>query len=177
MNAQTQAEVGASTATGTGNDVRIRLELESVPQSVTLIRSVVTTVGSSLSLDRRLLDDLRTAISEAANNVVLHAYPHGGGPLLFSMVVRPDHVEAVVKDRGCGMQRVALGNRGLGMGVVLISAIADQAEFQSDELDGTEVRMTFRRPVAVPGRLSRLDLGVWTLLDFSASDAQRVRSG
>jgi serine/threonine-protein kinase RsbW len=162
---------------GAEHDLRIRLELESVAESVTLIRSVVGTIGRSLGFEHRLLDDLRTAISEAANNVVLHAYGHRTGPLLFSMAVRDDQVEAVVRDRGCSMRRVSLDNRGLGMGVVVISALADHAEFQSDEGTGTEVRMTFKRPVPVPGRLGQLDFGVWALLDLSASAVQRVPSG
>ena len=146
-------------------DVRMRLELESVPGSVALIRSVIGTVARNLGFDRRLADDLRTAVSEAANNVVLHAYAQGAGPLMFSMAVRRDQIEAVVRDRGCGMRRVSLSSRGLGIGVVVISALADHAEFQSDELSGTEVRMTFKRPAPVPPSLSRFELGIWTLAD------------
>jgi anti-sigma regulatory factor (Ser/Thr protein kinase) len=156
---------------------RIRLELDSLPESVQLVRSVIRTVGTASGLEQGLLDDLSTAVSEACNNVVLHAYPLGSGPLFFSLLIRGDRVEAVVRDRGCGMGRVSIGNRGLGMGVVVISALADQAEFQTDESVGTEVRMTFRRPVVALDLLDRLNLGVWTLPDLEASGAPQVRSG
>ncbi len=158
-------------------DLRIRLDLESVPASVQLVRSVIRTVATAAEIDPALLDDLNTAISEACNNVVLHAYPLGTGPLMFSMVVRRDQVEAVVRDRGCGMRRVSIRNRGLGMGVVVISALADQAEFQTDPDAGTEVRMKFRRPVPASPVLEELDLGCWTLSDLEASIAQQVRLG
>lgn len=147
----------------TDRGLRVRLELESLPSSVTLIRSVIGTLARNLGFDRRLLDDLRTAVSEAANNVVLHAYRERTGPLMFSMALKGDQIEAVVRDRGCGMRHVSLADRGLGMGVVVISALADHAEFQSDELSGTMVRMTFKRPSTVPPSLNRLDLGVWAL--------------
>jgi serine/threonine-protein kinase RsbW len=158
-------------------DLRIRLDLESVPVSVQLVRSVIRTVATAAQFDQGLIDDLNTAISEACNNVVLHAYPLGSGPLMFSMVVRGDQVEAVVRDRGCGMRRVSIRNRGLGMGVVVISALADQAEFQSDPDAGTEVRMKFRRRAPALRLLEDLDLGSWTLSDLEASIAQQVQSG
>ena len=63
------------------NSFRLRLELASVPESVTLVRSVIRTVARAAGLDRELVDDLRTAVSEACNNVVLHAY-RGWAPTL-----------------------------------------------------------------------------------------------
>jgi anti-sigma regulatory factor (Ser/Thr protein kinase) len=158
-------------------DLRVRLELESVPESVQLVRSVIRTLATTAELERSLLDDLNTAVSEACNNVVLHAYPLGSsGPLTFSMVVRGDQVEAIVRDRGCGMRRVSIRNRGLGMGVVVISALADHTEFKTDDGIGTEVRMKFRRPTPAPTVLDQLDLGVW-LSDLEASVVQQVRLG
>lgn len=57
----------------TEKDLRLRLELESVPDSVGLVRSVISTVARADDLDCDLVDDMRTAVSEACNNVVLHA--------------------------------------------------------------------------------------------------------
>ena len=159
------------------NCVRLRLELSSVADSVTLVRSVIRTVARAAGLDRALVDDLRTAVSEACNNVVLHAYPSQPGPMIFGLAVHADHVEAVVKDRGCGITPGSIRNRGLGMGVAVINTVADRAEFESERGNGTEVRMTFRRPVPVPEALSRLSLGVWPLADPRSSGALPGRSG
>ena len=53
----------------------VRLELDSRPETLTLVRGMLGGVGELLAVDPELLDDLKTAVSEACNNVVLHAYP------------------------------------------------------------------------------------------------------
>jgi serine/threonine-protein kinase RsbW len=155
------------------NDMRLRLELTSVPEAVRLVRSIVNTVTGAAGLDQPLVEDMRTAISEACNNVVLHAYPDNPGPLIVSLAARGDSIEAVVRDQGGGIRPGPGHNRGLGMGLTLINSLADRAEFQSSEL-GTEVRMQFRCPLSVqPGQVS---LGDWALTDPRSSGALRARS-
>ncbi len=134
------------------NAMRVRLELVSVADSVTLVRSVIRTVARAADVDGALVDDLRTAVSEACNNVVLHAYPTEPGPLSVSLAIRADSIEAVVRDRGCGITPGSVRNRGLGMGVAVINTMADRAEFASSRGSGTEVRMMFKRPVPRPKR-------------------------
>lgn len=176
-------------------DVRIKLEQDSMPDSVALVRSVIRSIGAAASIEQRVLEDTITAVSEACNNVVLHAYPLGTGPLTFSLVIRGRHTEAIVRDRGCGMRRSSTSRCGLGMGVLVISALADQAQFTSDACTGTEVRMTFGRSapgsisawapapaVRIPGppdeaELSPGSLEVWTLSDLGLSAAPQVLSG
>jgi len=159
------------------NDLRVRLELLSVAEAATLVRSVIGAVARAANLDRTLVDDLRTAVSETCNNVVLHAYPVSPGPLIFSLAIRADTVEAVVRDRGAGIRPGCIRNRGLGMGVSLINALADRAEFESSPASGTEVRMTFRRRLLIPEALSHLSVGVWALEGQRSSGALRGRSG
>lgn len=157
------------------DDLRLRFELMSVADSVGLIRAVIRSVARASDLDDDLVDDMRSAISEACNNVVLHAYRSTPGPLIFSLTVQADSIEAVVRDQGCGIRPVPQRSRGLGMGVALINSLADRAEFESSEL-GTEVRMRFRRPVQAAEPPSRLNLEAWALTDPQSSSALRARS-
>jgi serine/threonine-protein kinase RsbW len=161
-------------------DVRIKLEQDSMPDSVALVRSVIRSIGAAAGIEQRVLEDTITAVSEACNNVVLHAYPLGTGPLTFSLVIRGRHTEAIVRDRGCGMRRSSTSRCGLGMGVLVISALADQAQFTSDACTGTEVRMTFGRSAPGPSDQAELSPGsleVWTLSDLGLSAAPQVLSG
>jgi anti-sigma regulatory factor (Ser/Thr protein kinase) len=105
---------------------------------------MLSAVAEPLAFDPELLDDLRTAVSEACNNVVLHAYDAGPGPLSVALNVEPSTVEVVVRDRGSGIQHVAApATDRMGVGLAVISALADRAEFLSNAEGGTEVRMSF----------------------------------
>jgi serine/threonine-protein kinase RsbW len=123
----------------------VRLQLDSRPESVTVVRSMLAGIGEALAFDAELLDDLKTAVSEACNNVVLHAYDGNTGPLVVTLQIGPDAVEATVRDRGGGIRHVsASSDERMGVGLAVISALADRAEFLSAPDGGTEVRMSFR---------------------------------
>lgn len=121
----------------------VRLELDSRPECITLVRSMLAGLGEYLELDPELLDDLKTAISEACNNVVLHAYGDASGPLEMSLSVTEDDFEVSIRDHGVGIQRVSPAENRMGVGLALISALARRAEFQSEPGQGTEVKMSF----------------------------------
>ncbi len=121
----------------------VSLELESRPECITLVRSTLAGVGDFLQLDPELLDDLKTAISEACNNVVLHAYGGETGPLRMSLAITPEDFSVSVRDQGVGIQRVSPAADRMGVGLAVISALARRAEFLSEPGKGTEVRMSF----------------------------------
>jgi anti-sigma regulatory factor (Ser/Thr protein kinase) len=104
-------------------------------------------VAERLEFDSELLDDLKTAVSEACNNVVLHAYGDEQGPLLVGLLARDGGVNVMVRDHGGGIQQVAPSDDRMGVGLAVISALADRAEFVSVPDGGTEVRMSFRAGV------------------------------
>jgi anti-sigma regulatory factor (Ser/Thr protein kinase) len=181
------ASAGAPRLAGPEQDqphtyLTIRLELISRPESVTLVRTLLRALARETGLGSALLDDLCTAVSEACNNVVLHAYPVASGPLIFSCTVRGDSVDAVVSDRGCGIAAGSRSDGGLGMGLAVIQALATTAEFDSGSGSGTEVRMTFGRPGRAMQTGAADQLSPWGLPDSvplgsgrGASGARRVR--
>jgi anti-sigma regulatory factor (Ser/Thr protein kinase) len=122
----------------------VRLELDSTAETLTLVRGALGAVAELLSLDPELLDDLKTAVSEACNNVVLHAYDGTPGPLSVALYVRPEAIEVVVLDAGSGIPPGAsTDDRMQGVGLPIIRALARQAEFRDRPGGGTEVRMVF----------------------------------
>jgi anti-sigma regulatory factor (Ser/Thr protein kinase) len=122
----------------------VTLELESRPETLTLVRGMLGGLAERTTMDAELLDDLKTAISEACNNVVLHAYPDGSGPLSVRLTLGVDRIEVIVRDAGCGItERASSDERVQGVGLPVIRALAEQAEFRSRVDGGTEVWMAF----------------------------------
>jgi serine/threonine-protein kinase RsbW len=123
----------------------VRLELENRPENVAIVRAALTGLAEAAEFDEELATDLKTAVSEACNNVVLHAYEGGSGPMYVTAHTGPERIDVVVTDHGTGIKRLSSGVDHMGLGLALISALADQAEFRSPNEGGTEVRMRFRR--------------------------------
>ncbi|HUZ28300.1 MAG TPA: ATP-binding protein [Solirubrobacteraceae bacterium] len=122
----------------------VRLELASSPETLTLVRAMLGGVAEELSMDPELLDDLKTAVSEAANNVVMHAYGSESGPLWVSLHVTSDVIEVVVRDQGQGIPSVTPADDRLqGVGIPIMRALAQQTAFRALPEGGTEVWMEF----------------------------------
>jgi serine/threonine-protein kinase RsbW len=124
----------------------VLMVLDSQPQSPTVVRSVLVGLADAAAFDRELLDDLRTVVSEACNNVVLHAYPNGIGPLVVWVRASRHSVEAVICDEGTGIKALSASEHtGNGVGLAVMAALADRAEFLERPEGGTAVRLGFRR--------------------------------
>lgn len=132
----------------------LRLGLENRAENVALVRQALGGMGGAVRLDGALLADVKTAVSEACNNVVVHAYGGERGPM--DVYVCPDgHVlTVVVRDRGEGIQPRPPETESAmqGVGLSLIQALTKTVEFGGGEGEGTEVRMIFESP-------DELDLG------------------
>jgi serine/threonine-protein kinase RsbW len=122
----------------------ITLELPSIPENLTLVRGMLGGVAELLAMDAELLDDLKTAVSEAANNVVMHAYGGEPGPLAVQLSVTTEGLEAVIRDEGVGISELApIEDRIQGVGLPVMEALSQQADFRRKDDGGTEVRMVF----------------------------------
>ena len=124
----------------------VRLDLTNRPENVLLVRETLTGVALATGLDGSDLSDIRTAVTEACNNVVLHAYGEQEGTLEVEISLGKS-LEVIVRDRGVGMARgrdEAADPPGIGLPV--IEALARTVEFDETPGGGTEVRMTFTAP-------------------------------
>jgi serine/threonine-protein kinase RsbW len=143
----------------TAEPANVHLNLSNRPENVMLVREVLTGVAEAVGLDSGDLDDIRTAVTEAGNNVVVHAYEGGEGPLEVEIHLLPGELEVVVRDQGTGIRpHIGIEDEGLmGIGLLVIQALVHRVEFKGtggppgkDDWDGTEVRMTFATPGARP---------------------------
>ena len=123
---------------------RVRLELTSRPESARLVRGMSSAAGEALGFDPELLSDVNTAVSEACNNVIQHAYSDQPGPFSVDFAVTAAGLEVQVRDYGRGIRQAAPDHDGLKVGLALMSAVADRAEFIRAPDGGTEARLCFR---------------------------------
>lgn len=130
---------------------RVGLELDSRPEGVPLIRSALAALADMAAIDQVLLTDLKTAVSEACNNVVLHAYGDGSGRMLVTIELLPTSVAINVRDHGRGIRQLAAGEDRMGLGLAVMTALAATTQFSSPPDGGTEVQMNFDRCVAARG--------------------------
>jgi serine/threonine-protein kinase RsbW len=122
----------------------VRLRLESRPQTLTIVRGMLGGVAELLSIDPELLDDLKTSVSEACNNVVLHAYGGEPGPMEVGLFVSDERFSVRVTDEGVGMPAPPpAGDVSQGIGLSVIRALTEDVQFSSAPGGGTEVRMDF----------------------------------
>jgi anti-sigma regulatory factor (Ser/Thr protein kinase) len=85
------------------------------------------------------------AVSEAASNVVFHAYrDRDREPFAVTAEVEDDRLLVTVADRGSGM-RPNPDSAGLGLGLSIIGNVADSVEFDSTD-SGLAVTMRFDVP-------------------------------
>jgi serine/threonine-protein kinase RsbW len=121
------------------------LSLSNQPENVVLVREMLSGMAETIGLDGNDLNDIRTAVTEACNNVVLHAYEGAEGPLQIEVFLSADAVEVVVRDHGTGIKpRIRTAEEeALGIGLSIIQALAPRVEFNEVAGSGTEVRMEF----------------------------------
>lgn len=129
----------------------VSLTLSNQPDNVVLVREALSGMAETVGVDGVDLNDIRTAVTEACNNVVLHAYEGGEGPLQLEIYLAPEAVEVVVRDHGTGIKPHIRSEAepALGIGMSIIQALAPRVEFRDVDGGGTEVRMEFATPSAL----------------------------
>jgi serine/threonine-protein kinase RsbW len=125
----------------------LKIRLPAKPENVAVVRQALTGLGDAYELDPDFLSDIRTAVTEACNNVVIHAYPGDAPGLLEVAADAPDRsaVDVLVRDFGAGLQpaTVPSGERSLGLGLPLIAALTREFEIHGRPSGGLDVRMLF----------------------------------
>ena len=114
------------------------------PPQVAAIRRAVSAVARRGGADVETLIRLELAVSEAATNVVLHAYrkPGARGHIHVTACVDRETVDVTVRDDGCGMAPRP-DSPGMGLGLSLMASEADGFAVRSVDGGGTEVNMSF----------------------------------
>lgn len=131
---------------------RFRMELESLSENEEFARVVVAVFMSRLNPTLEEVDDVKTAVSEAVTNAVIHGYKNGEGVILLEAEADGQELTVKVRDRGRGIADVEKAREPMyttdetgersGMGFSFMEAFMDQVEVISKQGEGTTVIMT-----------------------------------
>jgi len=122
----------------------LRLTLPATAENVMVVRQAVAGLGEALGLPGTRIADLKTVITEACNNVVLHAYDDVPGPMRITAQPREAELEIEVADEGHGFRpRPSEGEPSLGIGLPLIAALSDSFEISGGAGQGSRTTIRF----------------------------------
>ena len=129
----------------------IKLEFPSKSSNEGFARAAAAAFALQLDPTMEELGDLRTAVSEAVTNAIVHAYPDSIGKIAMRMrILDGNTVEITVRDWGCGIEDVERamtplytsgGEERSGMGFTIMSSFTDRLRVRSAPGKGTAVTM------------------------------------
>ena len=122
------------------------------PASVAAIRAAVGAYASQIGAARSTVDAVKLAVSEAATNVVIHAYRDMDVRGLIDVEARITEGELCVSvaDAGPGL-RPRVDSPGLGFGLAIVTQLADAVELLQGGEGGLRVVMRFALPASATG--------------------------
>ncbi|MCM1267067.1 MAG: anti-sigma F factor [Bacteroidales bacterium] len=132
----------------------MHLEFAAVSENEGFARMAVSAFIAPLNPTLEEMSDVKTAVSEAVTNAILHGYENRGivtDRVEMNCALKNDVLEVEIIDRGVGMADVGRAMEPLfttrpewersGMGFAFMEAFMDDLEVQSEPGQGTTVRM------------------------------------
>ena len=134
----------------------VSLEFPSRSANESFARAAAACFAAQLDPTLEEVNDVKTAVSEAVTNAIVHAYPDRIGKIVMRLALLEDHaLEIVVKDWGVGIEDVEKAREPLfttgtqeraGMGFTIMESFMDAVKVRSTPGKGTVV--TLRRRIS-----------------------------
>ncbi|MDR1392148.1 MAG: anti-sigma F factor [Clostridiales bacterium] len=129
----------------------MKLEFLSKMCNASFARSTIAAFASQLDITLDDVSDIKTAVSEAITNSIIHAYKESIGMIKITSKIILNTLEVCVEDEGCGIKNIALALENsfttakfegrCGMGFSIMKEYMDFLNVESDEKSGTKVFM------------------------------------
>ena len=140
----------------------VTLEFVSRSSNESFARSAVACFAAQLDPTLNDLEDIKTSVSEAVTNAIVHAYPEELGKVQLKVRICPGNVlEITVRDRGRGIPDVEKARQPMfttggaersGMGFTIMESFMDHLSVRSTAGRGTTVVMKKRLASRVKGQ-------------------------
>ena len=132
----------------------VRPSFLSLTQNEALARGIASQFTALLDPTVEELSDVRTAVSEAVTNAVIHGYGRPNGWIFMELTAEDGLLTVKITDRGRGIEDVELARKPFytsmpeaersGMGFAVMEAFMDGVEVESEVGRGTTVTLTKR---------------------------------
>ncbi|HHW68231.1 MAG: hypothetical protein PWP07_1092 [Epulopiscium sp.] len=129
----------------------MKVSFVSKSQNEAFARVAVAAFVSQLDPTLEEISDIKTAVSEAVTNAVIHGYENQEGIITVSCDISDNVVEITVVDEGVGIEDIEQAREPLytskpelersGMGFTMMETFMDEVEVESEKDKGTIVRM------------------------------------
>ena len=133
----------------------MKLTIESRSSNESFARVAVASFVSQLDPTIEEINDIRTCVSEAVTNCIVHAYKSGLGKIYITTTISDDAIVTVrIRDKGCGIEDVKQameplfttgGNERAGLGFAVMESFSDKIAVRSRPGSGTTV--TIRKKI------------------------------
>lgn len=134
------------------NEFRMTIDSKSINES--FARTVVSAFVMPLDPTLDELADIKTAVSEAVTNCIVHAYKDTYGKIYMTGVIDSDNtLKITVRDKGCGIADITKAMTPLyttgegeraGLGFTVMESFCDRIKVRSKENHGTTVTLVKR---------------------------------
>lgn len=131
---------------------RMRLEFDSRSRNEGFARVVISAFLARLDPTLEEMEDVKTAVSEAVTNAIVHGYEGTVGTVALEAKLNGRRLWVEIQDSGCGIANVEKAMEPLystkeaegrsGMGFSFMEAFMDTLEVASEPGKGTRVTMT-----------------------------------
>ena len=115
-------------------------------------RAVVSAFATQLDPTLEEISDIKTAVSEAVTNSIVHAYNNGIGKIYITAeILEPNSIKIKIRDKGCGIENIekameplytTVGGERAGLGFAVMQSFMDDLKVRSVVGKGTTITMT-----------------------------------
>lgn len=130
---------------------KMKIEFLSKSENESFARVAVAAFISQLDPTIEELSDVKTAVSEAVTNSIIHGYGNEDGIVTIETEINDGEVTIVVEDKGIGIENIELAMQPLytsrpdlersGMGFTVMETFMDKLHVESKQGEGTKVTM------------------------------------
>ena len=130
----------------------IKIEFISKSSNEGFSRVAVAALASQLDPTLEEINEIKTAVSEAVTNAIVHAYSDSIGKIYITVKTNNQKLTVTIRDKGCGIENIDKAREPLfttgnenersGMGFTIMESFMDKVSVRSIVGKGTKVTMS-----------------------------------